>query len=144
MTEPTRLPQVSLSRRESFSASHRLWEPALSHEENHRLYGYCARENGHGHNYVVQATLKGGVDPRTGMVVNLAELKEFLRQEIIAKVDHYHLNLDVEMFRGVNPTAENVALVFWRVLQARFGELLAEVRIEETPDNIVCYRGEIA
>lgn len=137
-------PVVALTRRESFCASHRLWEPSLSPEENHRLYGYCARENGHGHNYVVQVTLEGGVDPQTGMVINLSELKEFMRRELIAKVDHYHLNLDVEMFRGVNPTAENVALVFWKLLHRRFGSLLAEVRIEETPDNIVSYRGTMA
>lgn len=135
-------PIAYLTRRESFCASHRLWEPALSAEENAALYGHCARENGHGHNYVVQVTLRGPVDPRTGMVVNLTELKQFIRQELIARCDHYHLNHDVEMFRGVNPTAENVALVFWRVLATRFGELLYEVRIEETPDNIVCYRGE--
>jgi len=123
-------PIVTLSRRESFCASHRLWEPTLSREENFALYGKCARDNGHGHNYVLQVTLRGGVDPATGMVVNLA--------------DHYHLNHDVEMFRGVNPTSENVALVFWKVCEARFGGLLSEVRVEETPDNIVCFRGETA
>ena len=133
---------VYLSRRESFCASHRLWEPALSRDENERLYGKCARDNGHGHNYVIQVTIRGGVDPRTGMVINLTELKEFIRTEIIAKVDHYHLNHDVEMFRGINPTSENVAIVFWTVLRERFGELLDEVRVEETPDNIVCFRGE--
>jgi len=135
-------PIAYLTRRESFCASHRLWEPALTRERNFELYGYCARDNGHGHNYVVQVTLRGGVDPVTGMVVNLAELKNFIREAIIAKCDHYHLNVDVEMFRGINPTAENVALVFWQLLQHRFGALLYEVRVEETPDNIVCYRGE--
>ena len=135
-------PIVTLSRRESFCASHRLWEPKLSREENFALYGKCARDNGHGHNYVLQVTLRGGVDPASGMVVNLADLKNFLREEIIARVDHYHLNHDVEMFRDVNPTSENVALVFWKVCHARFGALLSEVRVEETPDNIVCYRGE--
>lgn len=143
MTDVKR-PAAYLSRRESFCASHRLWEPALSREQNFALYGYCARDHGHGHNYVVQVTVRGGVDPATGMVINLAELKLFIREHIIAKCDHYHLNHDVEMFRGINPTAENVALVFWNVLHARFGELLHEVRIEETPDNIVCYRGERA
>jgi 6-pyruvoyltetrahydropterin/6-carboxytetrahydropterin synthase len=137
-------PVVHLSRRESFCASHRLWEPTLSKEENERLYGPCARENGHGHNYTIQVTLKGGVDPKTGMVINLVDLKEFMRREIIAKVDHYHLNHDVEMFRGVNPTSENVAVVFWNVVHRRFGDLLSEVRVEETPDNVVCYRGETA
>jgi 6-pyruvoyltetrahydropterin/6-carboxytetrahydropterin synthase len=135
-------PVVYLSRRESFCASHRLWEPKLSRADNERLYGKCARDNGHGHNYVIQVTVSGGLDPDTGMVINLTELKEFIRAEIIAKVDHYHLNHDVEMFRGINPTSENVALVFWNVLHARFGDLLHEVRVEETPDNIVCYRGE--
>ena len=135
-------PIVYLSRRESFCASHRLWEPALSREENERLYGPCARENGHGHNYVVQVTIRGGVDPQTGMVINLTELKEFMRREIVARCDHYHLNHDVDMFRGINPTSENVALVFWKVLHARFGEQLDEVRVEETPDNVVRYRGE--
>jgi 6-pyruvoyltetrahydropterin/6-carboxytetrahydropterin synthase len=137
-------PVVYLSRRESFCASHRLWEPTLSREGNERLYGKCARDNGHGHNYVIQVTLRGGVDPATGMVINLTDLKQFLRDHIIDKVDHFHLNHDVEMFRGVNPTSENVALVFWNVLRHRFGELLHEVRVEETPDNIVSYRGEWA
>ncbi len=142
MTRP-KLPITYLSRRESFCASHRLWNPAFSKEENERLYGPCARANGHGHNYWMQVTLRGGVDPDTGMVVNLTGLKNFIRSEIITKVDHYHLNHDVEMFRGINPTAENVALVFWGVLHNRFGELLDEVRIEETAQNIVRYRGEL-
>jgi len=138
--EPRKI--VYLSRRESFCASHRLYDPAFSRAENDRLYGKCARDNGHGHNYVIQVTVRGGLDPRTGMVMNLTELKDFLRTEIIAKVDHFHLNHDVDMFRGINPTSENVAIVFWKVLRERFGDLLHEVRVEETPDNIVCYRGE--
>jgi 6-pyruvoyltetrahydropterin/6-carboxytetrahydropterin synthase len=136
-------PITYLTRRESFCASHRLWNPELSREENDALYGPCARENGHGHNYVLEVTLCGGVDPRTGMVINLTDLKNFVRCEIITRVDHYHLNHDVEMFRGINPTAENVAIVFWNVLHKQYGDLLDEVCVEETPQNLVRYRGEM-
>ena len=136
-------PVAYLTRRESFCASHRLWNPQFTQEQNDALYGACARVNGHGHNYVVEVTLRGGVDPQTGMVINLTDLKLFMRSEIIAKVDHYHLNHDVEMFRNINPTAENVAIVFWGVLRKRFGELLHEVCVEETPQNLVRYRGEM-
>jgi 6-pyruvoyltetrahydropterin/6-carboxytetrahydropterin synthase len=136
-------PVTYLSRRESFCASHRLWNPAFTKAENERLYGHCARENGHGHNYWIEVTLRGSVDPENGMVINLAHLKNVIRSEIIAKVDHYHLNHDVEMFRDINPTAENVAIVFWNVLQRHFGPLLYEVCVEETPQNLVRYRGEM-
>ena len=120
-------PIVYLSRRESFSAAHRLWAPGLTEARNVELFGPCAREYGHGHNYVLEVTLRGGVDPDTGIIVNLTEVRDAVRSLIIDKVDHRHLNCDSPLCAGVNPTTENLAVLFWNTLSARFGTLLFEI-----------------
>lgn len=135
-------PIVYLSRREHFSAAHRLWAPGLTMAQNVELFGPCAREYGHGHNYVLEVTLRGGVDPDTGIIVNLTEVRDALRSLIIDKVDHRHLNCDSPLCAGVNPTTENLAVLFWNTLSARFDKLLFEVRLQETEKNWVVYRGE--
>jgi 6-pyruvoyltetrahydropterin/6-carboxytetrahydropterin synthase len=135
-------PVVYLTRRERFSAAHRLWSEHLTDEQNHALYGPCAREYGHGHNYVMEVTLRDPVNEKTGVIVNLTELRDAMRELVIDKVDHRHLNHDSELTRGINPTAENLVVLFWNVLQGRFGELLYEVRLRETDKNWVTYRGE--
>jgi 6-pyruvoyltetrahydropterin/6-carboxytetrahydropterin synthase len=141
MTDSSR-PVAILQRWEMFCASHRLYEENLSREENDALYGPCAREFGHGHNYRIGVTIKGAVDPRTGMVINIVEIKEAIQELIIEDMDHRHLNHDSKLMRGINPTAENLAVACWNVLFERFGKLLHEIQIEETPNNQVIYRGE--
>lgn len=135
-------PVAILQRWEMFCAAHRLYDDKLSPEENDALYGPCAREFGHGHNYRIGVTIKGAVDPRTGMVINIVEIKEAIHELILEDMDHRHLNHDSKLMRGINPTAENLAVVCWNVLYERFGKLLHEIQIEETPNNLVTYRGE--
>lgn len=135
-------PVVYLTRRETFAAAHRLWSEELSEAENRALFGPCARDYGHGHNYVLEVTLRGGIDARTGIVVNITELRDAIRELILQDVDHRHLNHDSQLLRGINPTVENIAVVFWGVLQQRFGTLLYEVCLHETEKNWVRYRGE--
>jgi 6-pyruvoyltetrahydropterin/6-carboxytetrahydropterin synthase len=135
-------PLVYLTRRERFSAAHRLWSAELTPERNAALYGPCAREYGHGHNYVLEVTLRGRIDPKTGVIVNLTEVRDAIRELIIGDVDHRHLNHDSVLARGINPTAENLAVLFWKVLHQRFAGLLYEVKLRETDKNWVVYRGE--
>ena len=135
-------PVVYLTRRERFSAAHRLWSDTLTDEQNQALYGPCAREYGHGHNYVIEVTLRGEVDPDTGVIVNLTQVRDAIKELIIEDTDHRHLNHTSELCRGVNPTAENLVVIFWQVLYKRFGKLMHEVRLRETDKNWVTYRGE--
>jgi len=134
---------VYLTRRTSFSASHRLWSGHLSEEENLALYEKCANPNGHGHNYVLEVTVKGTPNPRTGMLLNLAELKQAMNEQVIEWVDHKHLNYDVPWLEGSIPTTEVLAIKFWERLQCALPEgLLYEVKLYETENNIASYRGE--
>lgn len=133
-----------LTRRVEFSASHRCYQPDLSDAENRALYGASANPNGHGHNYVVEVTIRGEVDPVTGMVFDLKKLKGILNREVVEPMDHRHLNYEVPPFDRVVPTAENVAREIWRRLEgplAAEGVALANVRLFETPDLFVDYAG---
>ena len=134
---------VFITRRVEFCASHRLHNPALTDEENAELYGCCNNPNGHGHNYVLEVTIQGEPDPRTGMVINLKQLKEILMQEIVDRVDHLNLNVDVPFMQGVIPSSENIIIEFWKILEkALDGKCnLYEIRLWETPNNLVYYRG---
>jgi 6-pyruvoyltetrahydropterin/6-carboxytetrahydropterin synthase len=142
--EESEMPVVYLTRRATFCASHRLHSPELSDEENRRVFGKCNHPNGHGHNYVLEVTVRGEVDRRTGMVMNLTELKTIIEDRIHAVVDHKCLNLDVPAFEDLVPTAENMAVVFWGWLEAALPRrgLLHEIRIQETENNVAIYRGE--
>lgn len=131
-----------VTRRMTFSAAHRLHNDALSAEENRRLYGKCGNPNGHGHNFSVEVTVAGEIDPSTGMVINLRDLKKVMSEVIEDGLDHRNLNLDVPAFKGVIPTAENIAVVIWGLLAGRLPEgALHEVRLVETENNFVSYRG---
>lgn len=135
---------IDITRREEFCASHRLHNPALSDEENRRLYGVCNGKNGHGHNYTIDVTVRGEVPARTGMVMDLKVLSDLIREEILSKVDHKHLNHDVNFLEGVNPTAENLAVVFWKILAPAVrskGAALHKVRLYESQANYVDYCG---
>ena len=125
---------ILVGRRESFNAAHQLCDPALSDEENRRLFGKCA--NLHGHNYVLEVVLAGQVDQASGYVLDLKYLSDVISRQIIGDVDHRNLNTDVPWLKGRVPTAENLALAFWERLRPELpGGLLRTVRVWETDKN---------
>ncbi len=133
---------IYLTRREHFCSSHRLFNPSFSDEKNREVYGKCASPNGHGHNYELEVTVAGDPDPETGMILDLKKLSEIVETEILEKVDHKHLNVDVGFLRGIIPTAENLAMVFWQILKPHItAGRLYSVRVYETPNNYAEYRG---
>lgn len=133
---------VFITRRAEFSAAHVLANPEFTDEENLHVYGQCSHPSGHGHNYALEVTLAGPVQPRTGMLMDLKELKEIMDREIISKCDHRHLNIDPDFLRGVIPTAENLALRFFDVLDAALPPgILHRVRVFESPRNYADYYG---
>jgi 6-pyruvoyltetrahydropterin/6-carboxytetrahydropterin synthase len=127
----------------TFSAAHRLHNPNRDAEWNRRTYGKCDNPRGHGHNYALEVSVRGRIDPETGMVIDLKRLKDIMRERVIDRVDHTNLNEDVDFLAGVIPTAENLARSFWQQLAGTItnGEL-EEVLLEETERNSVRYRGE--
>jgi 6-pyruvoyltetrahydropterin/6-carboxytetrahydropterin synthase len=133
---------VALGRRYRFAASHRLHSEKLSEEENNRVYGKCNNPYGHGHNYVVEISVSGGVDPATGMIVNLTDLDSFVEREMLEAFDHKSLNEDVGAFRGKVPTTENVCVEIYRRLIRFPLAKLERVRVEETSNNAFEYAGE--
>ena len=131
MNAPRRL---RVSRKETFNAAHQLWDPAQSEDENRRLYGKCV--NLHGHNYSVEVVVAGAVDPASGYVIDLKRLSDLIERRVIVDVDHRNLNTDVPWLSGCIPTAENLALAFWRRLQPHLAEgSLQSVRVYETEKN---------
>lgn len=127
----------------SFSAAHRLHNPKFDAAWNQRIYDKDANPAGHGHNYVLQVSVKGSIDPDTGMVIDLKHLKDIMRERVIDHVDHMHMNEDVDFLRGIIPTAENLARAFWqRIAPAIDRGELYEIVLEETEKNSVVYRGE--
>ena len=134
---------VYLTKRVRFSASHRLHNPELGDEENRRIYGPCNNPNGHGHNYLLEVTVAGQPDPRTGMILNLDDLAKVMDERIVNDVDHKHLNHDVAWLAGVIPTVENLTKVFWRALaDAIPAGSLVSVKLQETENSWATYRGE--
>jgi 6-pyruvoyltetrahydropterin/6-carboxytetrahydropterin synthase len=134
-----------ITRKVEFSASHFCRNPRLSEEENRQLFGMQANPHGHGHNYVVEVSLRGEPDPVTGMVFDLKELKEILKREIVEPYDHRFLNYEVPPFDHQVPTTENIARDIWRRLEPRLTDnrkQLHAVRVYETPDLYVDYFGE--
>jgi len=125
---------IRVTRRESFNAAHQLRDPRLSDEENRRLYGKCV--NQHGHNYVLEVTVAGEIDPANGYVIDLKRLSDVICQEVVEHVDHRNLNTDVAWLAGNIPTAENLALAFWQRLEPALpAGLLHSVRVAETDKN---------
>ncbi len=127
--------KLTLTRRYSFSASHRLHSAAFSESGNQRIYGKCANPYGHGHNYVLEVTMGGPVNESTGMIVNLADLDEFVQREVIEPFDHVYINEQVAEFRDVVPTTENLCRDIFGRLQRFSLARLERVRIEETSKN---------
>jgi 6-pyruvoyltetrahydropterin/6-carboxytetrahydropterin synthase len=125
---------VRITRRATFAAAHVLCRPEWSEARNQEVFGLCSSD--HGHNYVVEVTVAGPVDPETGMVANLKDVDRVLRREFIDLVDHKHLNRDVECLRGVVPTAENIAIAAFTVLSPHFGlARLVRLRLTESENN---------
>jgi 6-pyruvoyltetrahydropterin/6-carboxytetrahydropterin synthase len=137
------MPEVTVTRRLQFNAAHRVHNPALSDEENARLFGKCNNPNGHGHNYLLDVSVRGQIDPRSGYVIDLSVLKRIVEERVVSRIDHKHFNLDVEFMRGVNPTSENIVVALWRELEpsVRPGQLVRLV-LWETTNNYVEYTGE--
>jgi 6-pyruvoyltetrahydropterin/6-carboxytetrahydropterin synthase len=133
---------VVFGRRYRFAASHRLHSAALSEEENRRVYGKCNNPHGHGHNYVVEVSVSGKVDPATGMIVNLTDLDNFVQREVIEPFDHKSLNEDVAAFLSTVPTTENLCKEIYQRLKHFSLAKLERVRIEETSNNAFEYAGE--
>jgi 6-pyruvoyltetrahydropterin/6-carboxytetrahydropterin synthase len=127
----------------SFSAAHRLHNPERDADWNQRIYDKCDNPSGHGHNYVLEVSVEGEVDPETGMVIDLKKLKTIMRREVIDRVDHKNLNTDVDFLCHVIPTAENLAVAFWRRLAPAIDEgRLARIVLHETERNSATYSGE--
>jgi 6-pyruvoyltetrahydropterin/6-carboxytetrahydropterin synthase len=125
-----------ITRRATFAAAHVLRRPEWSDRQNREVFGVCSGE--HGHNYVLEVSVSGAVDPETGMVINLKALDQVIRQAVIDHVDHHHLNHDVLFLDGVIPTAENLALAFWEQLDAGLtGARLERLRLVESENNSV-------
>ena len=134
---------IYITRKLEFCASHRLYNPEYSDEKNAQVFGLCNNPNGHGHNYVMEVTVRGEVHPETGMVLDLKALKQLVNEEIILKVDHKNLNVDVPFLSDVIPTAENLAIRFWETLESKLeGGELYEIKLYESERNFVIYRGK--
>ena len=134
--------KIELGRRYRFAASHRLYTDRLSEEENARVFGKCANPYGHGHNYVLEISVSGDVDPATGMIANLVELDPFVEREVIEVFDHHSLNEDVAAFRDVVPTTENLCIEIYERLKSFPKAKLERVRVQETTNNTFEYAGE--
>lgn len=133
---------IFITKKHEFCASHRLYNPDFSNEKNESTFGLCNNPNGHGHNYALEVTLSGEVCDDTGMVFDLKELKKLTTQEILNKVDHKNLNVDVDFLKGIIPTAENLAIKFWEILEPRITKgCLYEIKLYESERNYVSYRG---
>lgn len=127
--------KVSVTRKTRFCAGHKYWRPEWSAEKNRETFGACANENGHGHNYTLEVTVAGDVDPITGMVINLTDLDRVIHEAVIDRIDHRNLNVDVPEISGRIPTTEVLAGFIWDTLVTRLPVgRLEEVRVYEADD----------
>jgi 6-pyruvoyltetrahydropterin/6-carboxytetrahydropterin synthase len=135
--------KVYLTRRETFAAAHRLFKPGLSDEENFEIFGKCSNPNWHGHNYTLEVTVIGEVDPGTGFVLDIKKLKKIILENVISKVDHKNLNIDSDFMKGIIPTSENITIAIWDQLEDKIsGGKLYSVKLYETENNYFEYKGE--
>jgi 6-pyruvoyltetrahydropterin/6-carboxytetrahydropterin synthase len=136
------MPVVTVTRRLTFNAAHRVHNPALSDAENQSLFGKCNNPNWHGHNYVLEVSVTGPIDEKTGYVMDLGALKRVVQDEVVGKMDHRNLNLEVDFMHGINPTTENIVVACWRALEPRIRpNRLTRLRLIETENNYVEYEG---
>lgn len=135
--------KLTVSRKAQFNAAHRLFNPSWTDEKNDAVFGKCNNPHYHGHNYVLTVSVKGTIDPETGYVMDMKDLKELIRLHVEEPFDHRNLNLDTEEFKNLNPTAENIAVVIWKKLRSHIKrELELKVTLYETERNFVEFDGE--
>jgi 6-pyruvoyltetrahydropterin/6-carboxytetrahydropterin synthase len=136
------MPEVTVTRRLTFNAAHRVHNPELSDAENTRIFGKCNNPNWHGHNYRLDVSVTGPIDDRTGYVIDLGALKRIVEEKVVQRIDHRNINLEVEFMRGINPTAENIVVACWQVLQPAVAPgRLTRLTLWETDNNYVEYDG---
>ncbi|MBL0745205.1 6-pyruvoyl trahydropterin synthase family protein [Chryseolinea lacunae] len=138
---------VYVSRKEHFNAAHKLYNPQWTKEKNVEVFGPCANDNWHGHNFELIVTVKGMPDPDTGFVVDLKQLSNLIRKEVVDKLDHKNLNMDVDFMTGKLASCENLIIEIWRILHTHLPTItehgmLHSLRLYETPRNYVDYFGE--
>ena len=132
--------KVKVSRKEHFNAAHRLFNPEWTDEQNEKVFGKCCNPNFHGHNYELIVSVIGEPDPRTGYVFDMKLLSDLIKENVLRKFDHRNLNLDTEYFKNLNPTAENIAVVIWRILRQKIDSTLElKITLYETERNFVEY-----
>jgi len=132
--------KVRVSRKEHFNAAHRLYNPQWSDEKNQQVFGKCNNPHYHGHNYELIVSLVGEADPDTGYVFDMKILSDLIRDHVLIKFDHRNLNLDTEYFKTLNPTAENIAVVIWRIMRQVIDPTLElKITLYETERNFVEY-----
>ncbi len=135
---------IYITRRERFSAAHRLFNPALTNKENETIYGPCANPNWHGHNYTLWVTIRGEVNPETGYMVDLKQISRIIRNKVIVKLDHKNINMEVDFMVGQFVSTENLAMGIWKELEPSMTDLgieLHSVKLQETENNSVEYFG---
>jgi len=138
---------IYVCRREHFNAAHKLYNPKWSEEKNKEVFGPCANQNWHGHNFDLLVTVKGTPDPDTGFVIDLKKLSRLIRDEVIEKLDHKNLNVDVDFMEGKMASCENLAMEIWKILEPRISPISKTAKLHcitlyETPRNYVEYFGE--
>jgi 6-pyruvoyltetrahydropterin/6-carboxytetrahydropterin synthase len=132
--------KVKVSRKEHFNAAHRLFNPEWTDEKNQLVFGKCSNPNYHGHNYELIVSVVGEPDVRTGYVFDMKLLSDLIKENVLLKFDHKNLNLDTEYFKALNPTAENIAVVIWRILRQKIDSTLElKITLYETERNFVEY-----
>jgi len=132
--------KIAVFRKAHFNAAHRLYNKNWSDEKNDAVFGLCNNPNYHGHNYEMEVKVIGEVDPETGYLIDLKILKDLIKSEVEDRFDHKNLNLDTEEFKDLNPTAENICFVIWKILRAKLeSKYELVVRLYETPRNYVEY-----
>lgn len=137
---------LHITRRETFNAAHRLFNPEWDEQKNETVFGKCSNPNWHGHNYVLFVTVKGKVNPQTGFTINLKELSTIIKKHIIDVVDHKNLNIDVGFMKGIMPSTENLAIAIWNELEKPLTSYAAKlhcVKLYETENNFVEYFGNL-
>jgi len=133
---------LTLYRKAHFNAAHRLFKEGWSDEKNLEVFGKCSNPKYHGHNYELEVGITGEIDPETGFLMDLKILKQIIKEEVEDPFDHKNLNLEIEVFKKVNPTVENIAIVIWNRLRKRLDVTYSiTVKLYETPRNFVIYSG---
>ena len=138
------MPTLYITRKAHFNAAHQLWNTQLTEEENLNLFGKCANPHFHGHNFELFVCVKGQPDPKTGLVMDLKDLKKIIEREVIEPLDNHNLNLDVPWLQGIMPSIENVVVAIWERIEPHLpkGAQLHKITLWETQNNFVEYFGE--